>query len=37
MRSSCKAFSQLVDGEGPDYCGWCHPWTGGPGFYKKAS
>jgi hypothetical protein len=34
MRSSCKAFSQLVMGGGD--CGWSHPWTGGPGFYKKA-
>ena len=23
-------------GEGPVHGGWCHPWTGGPGFYKKA-
>ena len=22
-------------GEGPAYCGWCHPWTGGPGFCNK--
>ena len=27
MRSSCKAFSQLViKGEGPAHCGWSHPW-----------
>ena len=37
MRSSCKAFSQLViKGEGA-HCGWCHPWAGSLGFYKKAS
>jgi len=23
--------------EGPAHCGWCHPWAGGPGFYKTAS
>ena len=27
MRSSCKAFSQLmIKGEGPVHCGWSHPW-----------
>jgi hypothetical protein len=30
MRSSCKAFSLLVINGG-----WCHPWVGGPEFYKK--
>jgi hypothetical protein len=37
MRSSCKAFSQLVIKGGRAHCGWCHPWAGSPGFYKKAS
>jgi hypothetical protein len=23
-------------GKGPAHCEWCHPWVGGPGFYKKA-
>jgi hypothetical protein len=37
MRSSCKAFSQLVIKGGRAHCGWCHPWAGSLGFYKKAS
>jgi hypothetical protein len=37
MRSSCKVFSQLVIKGGRSTCGWCHPWAGSPGFYKKAS
>jgi hypothetical protein len=37
MRSSCKAFSQLVIKGGRTHCGWCHPWAGSVGFYKKAS
>ena len=37
MRSSCKAFSQLVIKGGRAHYGWCHPWAGSPGFYKKAS
>ena len=36
MRSSCKAFSQLVIKGGRAHYGWCHPWAS-PGFYKKAS
>jgi hypothetical protein len=37
MRSSCKAFSQLViKGEGLAHCGWCLPWAGSLGFYKRA-
>jgi hypothetical protein len=37
MRSSCKAFSQwVIKGEGA-HSGWCHPWIGSPGFYKKAN
>jgi hypothetical protein len=36
MRSSCKAFSQLVIKGGRARCGWCHPWAGSLGFYKKA-
>jgi len=37
MRLSRKAFSQLVIKRGgPSHCGWCHPWAGGLGFYKKA-
>jgi hypothetical protein len=43
MRSSCKAFSQLVINGGgpsplrvvPSLGGWCLPWAGGPGFYKN--
>jgi hypothetical protein len=37
MRSSCGAFYQLVIKGGRARCGWCHPWAGSPGFYKKAS
>jgi hypothetical protein len=38
MRSSCKAFSQLVIGGGERVpCGWYHLWAGHLGFYKKAS
>jgi hypothetical protein len=37
LRTSCKAFSQLVIKGGKAHCGWCHPWAGSPGFYKKAS
>jgi hypothetical protein len=38
MRSSCKAFSQLViKGEGSAHCGWDHLWAGSLGFYKKES
>jgi hypothetical protein len=37
MRSTCKAFSQLVIKGGRAHCGWCHPWAGSPGFYKRAS
>jgi hypothetical protein len=37
MRFRCKAFSQLVIKTGRSPCGWCHPWAGGSGFYKKAS
>jgi hypothetical protein len=37
MRSSCKAFSQLVIKDVRVHCGWDHPWTGSLGFYKKAS
>jgi hypothetical protein len=37
MRSSCKAFSQLVIKDGKAHCGWCHPWAGSSGFYMKAS
>jgi hypothetical protein len=37
MRSSCKAFSQLVIKGRGAHCGWCHPWAGSSGFYKKAS
>jgi hypothetical protein len=37
MRSSCKAFSQLVIRSGRAPCGWCHPWAGSFVFYKKAS
>jgi hypothetical protein len=37
MRSSCKAFSQLVIKGGRTHCGWCHPWAGSLGFYRKAS
>jgi hypothetical protein len=32
MRSSCKAFSQLVIKQGG-----CHPWAGSLGFYKKVA
>ena len=28
MRSSCKAFSQLVINAGRAHCGWWHPWVG---------
>jgi hypothetical protein len=28
-------FPSLM-GEGPAHCGWCSPWAGGPGVYKKA-
>jgi hypothetical protein len=35
MRSSCKAFSQLVMGGG-SHCRWCHLWAGSLGFYKRA-
>jgi hypothetical protein len=37
MRSSCKAFSQLVIKSGRAHYGLCHPWAGSPGFYKKTS
>jgi hypothetical protein len=37
MRSSCKAFSQLVIKGGRARCGWSHLWSGSPGFYKKAN
>jgi hypothetical protein len=37
MRSSCKAFSQLVIKGRRAHCGWCHLWAGSPGFFKKAS
>jgi hypothetical protein len=37
MRSSCKAFSQLVFKGGRAHCAWCHPWAGRLGFYKKVS
>jgi hypothetical protein len=30
-------FFQLVIKGGRAHCGWCHPWAGSPGFYKKAS
>jgi hypothetical protein len=33
MRSSCKAFSQLVIKEGGAPCGWYHLWAGSLGFY----
>jgi hypothetical protein len=37
MRSSCKAFSQLViQGDRP-IVGGAIPWDGSPGFYKKVS
>jgi hypothetical protein len=42
MRSSCGAFSQLVvkgvgwEGGG-GHCGWCYPWAGSLGFYKRAN
>jgi hypothetical protein len=36
MRSSCEALSQLVIKGRRAHCEWCHPWAGGPGFYKKA-
>jgi hypothetical protein len=37
MRSSCKAFSQLViQGERQAPCGWDHFWPGGLEFYKRA-
>jgi hypothetical protein len=26
----------MINGEGPSHCGWCHPWIGSPGCYKKA-
>lgn len=29
IRSSCRAFSEWLLGEGPAHCGWCHPCTGG--------
>ena len=37
MRSSCKAFSQLVIKGWRAHCGCCYPCAGSPGFYKKAS
>ena len=37
MRSSCKAFSQLVIKSERAHSGWCHPWAGSLEFYKKAS
>jgi hypothetical protein len=37
MRSSCKAFSQLVIKGERAHCRRCHPWAGSLGFYKKAS
>ena len=37
MRSSCKAFSQLVIKARRAHCGGRHPCPGGPEFYKKAS
>jgi hypothetical protein len=36
MRSSCKAFSQLVIKSERAHCEWCHPWAGSLGFYKRA-
>jgi hypothetical protein len=36
IRSSCRAFSQLVIKGSRVYCGWSHPWAGGPGFCEKA-
>jgi hypothetical protein len=35
MRSSCKAFSQLVIKGGKPPCSWYHPWAGSLGFYKQ--
>jgi hypothetical protein len=37
MRSSCGAISQLVIKSWKAPCGWCHPWDGSLGFYKRAS
>jgi hypothetical protein len=37
MRSSCKAFSQLVIKGGRAPWKWCYPWAGSLWFYKKAS
>ena len=37
MRSSCKAFSQLVIKGVRAHGRWCHPWAGSLGFYKKVS
>jgi hypothetical protein len=31
MRSSYRAFSQLVIKDGRAHCGWCHPWAGSLG------
>jgi hypothetical protein len=36
MRSSCKAFSQLVIKGERAHREW-YPWAGSPVFYKKAS
>ena len=36
MRSNREAFSQLVIKVGRSPCGWCHPWAGSLGFYKRA-
>lgn len=33
---ACGAFSWVMIQKGPAYCGWCQPWAGGPGLYKKA-
>lgn len=33
----CGLLSWLMmTGGGPAYCGWCHPWAGGPGLQEKA-
>jgi len=34
VRSSCKAFAQLVINWGRAHCEWCHLWAGGLGFLQ---
>ena len=37
LREPYRRGSRKNVRQSPTHCGWCHPWAGGLGFYKKAS